>query len=165
MVEDLRELTRIDQNELETEPIEIESTATQAWAHIDTPEATLQIAASDGIVADGEFLLHVFENLFRNSIDHGRADVTVRVGSLADGLYIEDDGPGIPEEDRQDVLEHGYSTSTDGTGLGMSIVRTIAEAHGWTITVSESTEGGARFELTNVDKPELSTKPKQATSK
>lgn len=164
MVEDLRELTRIDQNELNTKPVDINSTANQAWAHVDTQEATLQVAEMAAVVADREFLLHVFENLFRNSIDHGPTDVTVRVGPLADGIYIEDNGPGIPQEDRNAVLEHGYSTSTNGTGLGMSIVRTIAEAHGWTITVSESEEGGARFEFMNVDKDETSAKRRRKTA-
>ncbi|MDY7083447.1 MAG: ATP-binding protein, partial [Halobacteria archaeon] len=116
--------------------------------------------------ADRGRLLHVFENLFRNSVEHGGNDVTIRVGDLPDiheetdeedddqryGFFIEDDGPGIPEEERDDVLEHGYTTSSSGTGFGLSIVRSIVEAHGWEIDVSESEEGGARFEITGVEK-------------
>jgi signal transduction histidine kinase len=69
-----------------------------------------------------------------------------------DGVEIayEIDGPGIPEDRRDRVLEAGYSTAENGTGLGLDIVREIAEAHGWEITVTESETGGARFDITGV---------------
>ena len=64
---------------------------------------------------------------------------------LADGGFaVADDGPGIPADDRDRVFESGYTTG-DGTGLGLAIVKTIAEAHGWTVSVTESDAGGARF--------------------
>ncbi|WP_281241850.1 sensor histidine kinase [Halobellus clavatus] len=89
-------------------------------------------------------------NLFRNSIDHGGEDVTVRVGSLSEGpgLYVADNGPGISKSVRSDVFEHGYSTNQEGTGYGLSIVHQIVEAHGWKINITGSSEGGARFEVT-----------------
>jgi signal transduction histidine kinase len=95
----------------------------------------------------------VLENLFRNAIEHGRSDVTIRVGTLSDetGFYVEDDGPGIPSDTRDEVFEQGYSTADDGTGFGLSIVREIAEAHGWEISATDSAEGGARFEIRGVD--------------
>lgn len=75
--------------------------------------------------------------------------MTIRVGPLDDvaGFYVADDGRGIPEDDRETVLEHGYSTAEEGTGLGLSIVTRIVDAHGWEIDVTESTSGGARFEI------------------
>jgi len=78
----------------------------------------------------------------------GGADVTVTVGRTADGFYVEDDGPGIPESERDRVFEGGYTTADDGTGFGLNIVRTVAEAHGWTVAVTEGAAGGARFEFT-----------------
>ncbi|MFP9062370.1 histidine kinase N-terminal 7TM domain-containing protein [Natrialbaceae archaeon A-chndr2] len=77
--------------------------------------------------------------------------VRVRIGSLVDGFFIEDDGTGIPLELRERVFERGYSTSEDGTGLGLSIVSHIAGAHGWSVCATESAQGGARFEITGVD--------------
>jgi len=77
--------------------------------------------------------------------------VTVTVGDTEDGFYVEDDGPGIPESDRGNVLEHGFTTSADGTGFGLSIVADVADAHGWTVTVTEGADGGARFEFAGVD--------------
>jgi len=76
--------------------------------------------------------------------------VTVRVGSLSDGFYVEDDGVGIPAEQRESVFEAGWSTDSDGTGFGLAIVKQIARAMGWKVSVTASDEGGARFEFRNV---------------
>jgi signal transduction histidine kinase len=98
-------------------------------------------------------LQQLLENLFRNAVEHGGEDVTIRVGALDDaaGFYVADDGVGIPGEDRDEVFESGYSSATNGTGFGLAIVEEIADAHSWTIRVTESSEGGARFEMTDVE--------------
>jgi signal transduction histidine kinase len=104
----------------------------------------------------------VFENLYRNAADHNDSLVTVRVGLLGDhepatggspqlGFFIEDTGSGIPDDQRDEIFEHGYTTSTDGTGFGLSIVHDIVEAHGWNIRTTDGTDGGARFEITGVE--------------
>lgn len=103
------------------------------------------------IRADESRLRQVFENLIRNSIEHGGGDVTVRVGELADGFYVEDDGPGIPSGERERIFEAGHSTGEDSTGFGLSIVKEIVEAHGWQISATEGAAGGARFEITGVE--------------
>ena len=79
--------------------------------------------------------------------------MTVRIGDLPDdaGFYVADDGPGIPEADRETVFDAGHSTNEDGTGFGLSIVQGIVEAHGWDIRVTEGDDGGARFEITGVE--------------
>jgi signal transduction histidine kinase len=87
--------------------------------------------------------------LFRNSVEHGGSAVTVTVGSLSDesGFYVEDDGPGVPPDTQDHVFENGYTTQETGIGFGLSIVRTIFEAHDWAVSLTEGTEGGARFEI------------------
>jgi signal transduction histidine kinase len=75
----------------------------------------------------------------------------VWVGELADGFYVADDGHGIPEDEREAVFETGYSTADDGTGFGLHIVQRVARDHGWSVAVTDSAEGGARFEVTGVD--------------
>jgi signal transduction histidine kinase len=52
------------------------------------------------------------------------------------------------------VFDRGYTTSEDGTGFGLSIVEEIVDAHGWDIAVAESEDGGARFEITGIDRDE-----------
>jgi signal transduction histidine kinase len=98
-------------------------------------------------------LQQLFENLFRNALEHGETVETVAVGALGDGpgFYVADDGVGIPESERDEVFESGYTTNEDGTGFGLAIVTDIADAHGWDVTVTESESGGARFEVRGVD--------------
>jgi signal transduction histidine kinase len=79
--------------------------------------------------------------------------VRVRIGTLddGDGFYVEDDGPGIPEADRDRIFEPGWTTAADGTGFGLAIVSDVVDAHGWRIAATESEGGGARFEIGGVD--------------
>ncbi|MFB6177864.1 MAG: sensor histidine kinase, partial [Halobaculum sp.] len=94
-------------------------------------------------------LTQLFENLLRNAVEHGGPDVTVRVGCTDEGtIFVEDDGPGIPPEERDEIFEPGHSSASGGTGFGLTIAKQIVEAHGWTIAATEGTDGGARFELT-----------------
>ena len=145
--------------------LDLHDTARQAWSNVHTPEATLQTGGTVDIFGDKSRLLQVFENLYRNAIEHVGSDVTIYIGQLqslhtttrvsttefTDGFYIADDGPGIPADDPSMVFESGHST--DGTGLGLAIVERIIEAHGWEITVSTSAQGGARFEIHGDVKP------------
>ena len=57
--------------------------------------------------------------------------MTVTLGDLPDGFYAEDDGPGVPDDGREQVFDVGNPTSGDGTGFGLAIGREGAEAHGW----------------------------------
>jgi signal transduction histidine kinase len=114
--------------------------------------ATLELAEEFTVRGDRDRLRHVFENLFRNAVEHGGEGVTVRVGRLGeDGFYVEDDGPGISEDERERVFEPGHTSEGGGTGFGLTIVKRIAEAHGWDVAIVESADGGARFEFTGVD--------------
>jgi signal transduction histidine kinase len=93
------------------------------------------------------------ENLFRNAVDHAGPNVTVTVGQTENGFFVADNGPGIPETKREQIFESGYSSTGKGTGFGLSIADMIAQSHGWTLLVTESTEGGARFEVRGFKSP------------
>jgi Signal transduction histidine kinase len=69
---------------------------------------------------------------------------------VVDGFYVADDGPGIPAPDREQAFETGYTTSSGGTGYGLSVVRSVGDAHGWAVTVGESWADGARVEFRDV---------------
>lgn len=90
------------------------------------------------------------ENLLRNAVDHGGRDVTVTVGDIESGFFLEDEGPGIPPGNRDRVFEFGYASTDDGIGFGLGIVDRIVEAHGWSIRIAD-TNRGARFEISGVD--------------
>jgi len=151
LIDDLLMLTRQGRHVTETEPVTLAELVALAWETVPGDDATLEVELDDynTIKADRARLRQLFENLLSNAVRHGGDDVTVRVGPLTDGagFYVADDGPGISKADRDDIFHRGYSTSSDGTGFGLAIVEDIAEAHGWTVTVTESSDGGARFEV------------------
>jgi len=146
------------------ERVSIETAAKEAWQSVDTDEATLDMTETlPTATADPDRVRRLFENLFRNSVEQGsriedqsvgRGDqrghtrgVTITVGTLENGFYVADDGPGIPPEKRDAVFDPGYSTRDRGTGLGLAIVERIAAAHGWELTLTTAGNGGARFEI------------------
>jgi len=139
------------------EPVLIQTAAEAAWDLAADPvdEAELYYDCTDDTTINADFdqLQHLLENLFRNAIDHAGLDVTVSLGVFddTDGFYIEDDGPGIPAEEREKVFTAGYSTAESGTGLGLNIVQRVVEAHGWEIHITESSLSGTRFEITGIE--------------
>jgi len=81
----------------------------------------------------------------------GTDGLTVTLGTTPEGFYVADDGVGVPPEDRERVFESGYSTDEEGIGTGLAVVQDLASAHGWTVSVTESAAGGARFEFGGVE--------------
>ncbi|WP_229120796.1 PAS domain S-box protein [Halapricum desulfuricans] len=120
------------------------------WVGLESEDATLAIQSDGRIQADETALKRLLENLLKNTFDHGGDEVTVTVGALPNGFYVEDDGPGIPESERDRVFEAGYTTSEEGSGFGLASVRQIAVSHGWQIAATTGDDGGARFEVTDV---------------
>ncbi|QLG47390.1 response regulator [Natrinema halophilum] len=175
LIDDLLTLARQGQQVEETVPIALDAVAESAWEGVQSDDATL-IVDFDAyrITADEARLHQLFENLFSNAIEHGskrgRTDgsasepaktqreseegagvegVTITVGLLEAeaGFYVADDGPGLPDVERELLFEKGFSTTEGGTGFGLSIVESIASAHGWTVEATDSEAGGARFEI------------------
>lgn len=151
LISDLLTLAREGESAIGLTTVDLAELTQNSWGNVDTGHATLDVTLSGTIRADEGRLKQLFENLIRNAIQHGGDGVTVTVGVSNGGFYVEDDGPGIPEEELDDVFAAGYSTSDSGTGFGLSIVKRVVEAHGWEITVTEGSDGGARFEITDVE--------------
>jgi len=163
IIEDVLTLAQAGETVETPDSVPLAEIAREARDHVDTDESTFEIEISNDlrVEADRDRLLHVFENLFRNAHEHNESPVTVRVGTfnLEDdfegdresiGLYIEDNGSGIPSDQREKIFERGYTTDEDGTGFGLSIVQDIVEAHGWDISLSDTPGAGVRFEITGI---------------
>ncbi|WP_318569604.1 PAS domain-containing sensor histidine kinase [Salinigranum marinum] len=166
LIEDLLTLAREAGSTVEVDPVDLAALVEASWKNVRTDGATLATRTEATILADRPRLQRLFENLFRNAVEHGSTDprsqtheddgangdvaVAVTVGDLDDGFYVEDDGPGIVPADRDRIFENGYSTHETGTGFGLSIVESVAEAHGWTVAVTRGDSGGARFEIAGV---------------
>ncbi|OLZ41078.1 two-component sensor histidine kinase [Natrinema saccharevitans] len=203
-------LTTIDAVE-ETELLALSRAVETAWTTVRTDGASVAVVDDVAIRADSSLLTHLFENLFRNAVEHGSTSLASRaqqdavepcstnpdsqtrqaavehggdgprieIGTLEsassgestgpaesiegeleaadwsveaadyDGFYVEDDGPGIPPDERERVFESGYS-SAGGSGFGLAIVSDVVDAHGWSISVASGRNGGARFEVRGV---------------
>jgi PAS domain S-box-containing protein len=151
LVEDLLALARQGQVVDETEPVSLSTAASEAWETVDTGEMGLQLEDDLVVEADDARFRELLENLFRNAVEHADSATAVEVGPLDDreGFYVADDGPGIPAEERDRIFDHGFTTAEDGTGFGLAIVASIADAHGWEVEVLDDPDG-ARFEFSRV---------------
>ena len=154
LIDDVLTLAREGEVVADPETVDLSTAATAAWDVVDSGDVSLAVETEAEILADPGGLQQIFENLFRNAVQHGREEgdpLTITVDVLPyHGFFVEDDGGGIPADVREEIFEPGFSAGDSGTGLGLGIVRTIAEAHGWEIEVGESDAGGARFEFWNV---------------
>lgn len=148
IIESLLEVSKSGSELVKTSDVDLAQLASDSWCNIESGTAKLDNSLSHSIYADEAKLGSVFENLFKNAIEHNEQDgLVIRVGHLDNrsGFYIEDNGEGIEEPDK--ILDHGYTTSSTGNGLGLVIVEEIVNAHDWELNITESTSGGARFEI------------------
>mgnify|MGYP005849484621 CR=1 FL=1 len=164
LIDDLLTLAREGKTVTDASVIDLRELVEACWETVETADATLVVRTDRTIRGDPGRVRQLLENLIGNAVRHGGDDVAIRIGTMepmhtstrADtddptGIYVADNGPGIPESERDRVFETGFTTDADGTGFGLNIAREIARAHGWDVRVTESQEGGARFEITGVD--------------
>ncbi|WP_435100031.1 PAS domain S-box protein [Halorubrum sp. N11] len=158
LIGDLLTLAREGERVSETEPVRLSAVVQSCWETVETADAALTIGDDLWLRADESRLRQLVENLVRNAVEHGGDDVSITVSALGGakedevGFYVEDTGPGIPEANRDEVFDAGYSTSREGTGFGLRIVEQVAMAHGWSVRATEGSDGGARFEVTGVER-------------
>ena len=171
LVENLLSLTRAGQQVTDTQPVSLESAATDAWKQIWTPEATLVIETERTVIADADRLRQLLENLFRHAVGRKQTPteptggetnaVTVTVGSLTDGFYVATDGDSI-QSNEQDQLRPDETTATDSADVGLGIVSQIAGAHGWAVTVTDA-DGAVRVEISDVKQADIERRDSEET--
>ncbi len=163
LIDDLLLLAKTEQTQfLRPAPIDLEAYVAELWDGVSLTAARrfeLDLRAGGTLRADPDRLAQALRNLLGNAIAHtapGHGLVRMRVERAAGGrvrFVVEDDGPGIPLDQRERVFDRFHRTdeardrASGGTGLGLAIVRAITEAHGGTVAAGESPEGGARVEL------------------
>jgi signal transduction histidine kinase len=144
---DFLQLETVDLGELTTELLaKAESIAPRRW--------TLDDASRRLIVADRQRLTQTIMNLIDNAVQQTAEGDEIAIGSATEGhwarLWVRDSGPGIPADERQRIFERferGRRSRYEGSGLGLSIVRAIAEAHGGHVALESEPGKGARFDI------------------
>jgi two-component system, OmpR family, sensor kinase len=163
LVDDLLLLAKTEQAEfLKVEPIDLPGFVNDLW------QATTLLAdrhfqldpvPAGTLLADPDRLAQALRNLLANAIEHTASKqglVRLRVQRAASDrlqFVVEDDGPGIPLDQRERIFDRFHRTddardrASGGTGLGLAIVDAIAKAHGGHVQASQSFTGGARIAL------------------
>lgn len=168
LIDDVLTMTRVGETVDDVADVRMTALANDAWENVRTGDASLNVDDDLVVTCDRSRLQQLLENLFRNSVEHGSTNgrtraggaveqgsdvdgdrdrdgdgdggVSVQVAKLPDGFVVADDGPGIPETERDSVFEFGYSES-GGSGVGLAIVDQIATAHGWDVTLTDDRDG------------------------
>jgi signal transduction histidine kinase len=159
LVDGLLTLARSDAGEIPVaEPVDLAVAARDAVARLssDGPAVTLHVAGGPSWIsaAPSEVDL-VLDNLLRNAARHARARVAVSVlpAAATVRLVVDDDGYGVAEEHRAKVFDRFYRIQDDrarasgGSGLGLALVAEVVRRRAGTVTVGESPDGGARFQV------------------
>jgi two-component system sensor histidine kinase RstB len=129
---------------------ELETIRDETAIAVANPYPTLEVEAEE------RYLHRVLQNLVTNALRYAQSRIVMRVEESEDQvvIHVDDDGPGIPEHERERVfkpfarLDKSRHRASGGYGLGLSIVKRIVDWHGGEIRVDESPEGGARFTVT-----------------
>jgi signal transduction histidine kinase len=159
LVDDLLVLARADEGALlSPREVQLEPLVEQVRdGLVGTADRRFEVGGhpSGTVRADPDRLKQALYNLLGNAIEHTQPGGLVRlVVEPRDGtvvLGVEDDGPGIAPAERDRVFDRFHRTDTrrgTGAGLGLSIVRAIAEAHGGSVAAAASPEGGGRVAMT-----------------
>lgn len=119
-----------------------------------SPHISLAIESNLCLPLRPHAMKRCLQNLLSNALRYGKkAQMTLNVRDNAAEIVVEDDGPGIPLEKREDVfkpflrLDASRNQDTGGVGLGLTIARDIARAHGGDITLEDSPLGGLRVRI------------------
>jgi two-component system phosphate regulon sensor histidine kinase PhoR len=164
LVDDLLSLSRLETSPSQMRPVNVRAIAEEAisalWEAAERAQVTMVLQAPPGlprVLADPDRLQQVFINLLDNAIKYcsGGATATIRLGHEGNVVRVEvtDTGPGIATDDLPHIFEPMYRGSSAairaslGTGLGLTIVKTILEQHGATIAVQSAPGEGTTFTL------------------
>ncbi|TNC21302.1 ATP-binding protein [Amycolatopsis alkalitolerans] len=159
LLDQLLALARSDAGEMQpAEPVEL---VTEARAAAKRMPPGSPVTRVNGVVGSAwAYAAHaevelVLNNLLRNACRYARSQIVVSVlaGHSTVRVVVDDDGPGVPPEHRERVFDRFYRVSDDrsrssgGSGLGLAMVAEAVRRRGGRVTVGESPEGGARFQV------------------
>jgi signal transduction histidine kinase len=163
IVDDFLRVTSETDSRPDVEPLDFRRFVTEiASDHL--PEETVDLPVEGIIYANTDQAGLLFGALFRNVAHRGGSTVTVEARLNEHGFVLEDTGRGVPQEAGDNLLEYGHTTRFRSEGLGLSVAKTIAEAHNWTISVDTDYENGLRVVVDGVHTDLEQSTPVEVTS-
>ena len=151
LIDDLMEIARQGERQYTVAPVDLSAVVADAWGAIQTDDATLHAECNATVLADYDRLCQLFENFFRLATDRAE-NVAITVADTPEGFTLEHDGPSLGPTG-EDAFELRYSSTDEGAGLCLSVIREIARGHDWTVTVSGGPPGRVRIEVGDVALP------------
>ena len=156
IVGDLLAVSRADVRDVATLPVDLDELVLDHVERLQRGDLAIEVRGVDHVqvVGDEKLLTSLVRNLLDNAARHARQAVRLRLSEDGDGsahFIVDDDGPGIPLDQRSAVFERftrlddGRDRDSGGTGLGLAVAMAAARAHGGTIEIADSPLGGARF--------------------
>ncbi len=152
-VDDIREFARNATAVRTRSRLRLESVIEDAVAESRLSPASLVVDASAWLRADRDRFVHLLETAFDSAAARATDDVTIQIGLVgfenggSRGIFVLDDAAEIPPNAHDRVLDPTADDETAIDGLGLALVRTIAEAHDWECTVTNGANGGTRIEI------------------
>jgi signal transduction histidine kinase len=143
IVSDLVTLTRLGRTVEEIEPVAVAGVARQAFSAVASPDHDLTTADTGAVDADRRRMEQLFENLFEFCVRNGAT--AIEVSQTPDTFVIEDDGRPLSTADADRAFAYGQAVPDAESGMLLPVVRTLAEAHGWTVDIDPAYDEGVRF--------------------
>ncbi|WP_254273247.1 sensor histidine kinase [Haloarcula marina] len=151
LVDTVVQLSTREHDAGEQKPVWLSRLSREVWDTLADEAATLEIACDSRLMADQEAVSLLLQFLFQNAIAHGGQAVTITVGTTPTGFFVENDGRAIDADPPERVFDAGYTTVDGNTGFGLYIARTVAEDHGWSLSLTDTAERSVRFDIENVE--------------
>ncbi|WP_137290002.1 sensor histidine kinase [Natronorubrum halophilum] len=164
LVDDVREFARNASTVGTRSRVQLESAIEEALEQSPLDADRVIVEQPATLRADADRFVHLLETAFEDAMARSDGDVTIQVGLVgvdetdrARGFFMLDDAAEIPPTARKQVLDPtvdadapALTANTSIDGLGLALVRAIAEAHDWTLTIETGANGGTRLEIRNV---------------
>jgi signal transduction histidine kinase len=159
LVGDVLDLAKLEAHRftLLAEEVDMERLCEQAYAAFGEEarrrgiEYEKRFDASPTIVSDGDRVLQIISNLLSNAFrwtpDGGRVELELAAANGRVSVTVDDNGPGVPPDERERIFRPFWSRDDSGTGLGLAIAHELAAALGGSIQLQSETGKGSRFEL------------------
>jgi len=158
LLEDLLTLARVGHVDYPVEPVDTDNVVREVLVELKETVVDTGVVVTKGdlpkLYVPETLLAEIFRNLIDNALRYAcRSGGTIEIGGARDGqiarFYVRDHGPGIPEADRERIFEMFYrgavGKTAKGTGIGLAIVRKIAQHYGGRAWVGETPQGGSTF--------------------